>query len=224
MSGNHGDDGNDEEIYFAGGERSGGGHPLGGEGSASAYVPGAREEVEDELAIRRLTFWRDGFTVEDGPLMRYPSTQTSSLPSTPGTARRVEEDRGRLRAPTRDAVLGYGEYVGGAGECAQSQCSESRASACVAEQRKYNPRFEVDTTQPTSIRVCLADGMRLIARMNLTHTVGDLRGFIDVACPAGRPYTYHRYHLPHAQGALRAGEALGYSKRRYGRAPGASHL
>ncbi|KAJ7843420.1 hypothetical protein B0H14DRAFT_3868573 [Mycena olivaceomarginata] len=37
-------------------------HTLGGEGSASAYVPGTREEVEDELTIRRLTFWRDGFT------------------------------------------------------------------------------------------------------------------------------------------------------------------
>ncbi|KAJ7681463.1 SEP domain-containing protein [Mycena olivaceomarginata] len=50
---------------------SGGGHMLGGEGSASMYVPGAREAVEDELAIRRLTFWHDGFTIEDGPLMRY---------------------------------------------------------------------------------------------------------------------------------------------------------
>jgi hypothetical protein len=30
---------------------SGGGHTLGGEGSASTYVPGARQEVEDELAI-----------------------------------------------------------------------------------------------------------------------------------------------------------------------------
>jgi UBX domain-containing protein 1 len=34
---------------------SGGGHTLGGEGCASMYVPGAREEVEDELAIPRLT-------------------------------------------------------------------------------------------------------------------------------------------------------------------------
>ncbi|KAJ7328370.1 hypothetical protein DFH08DRAFT_319183 [Mycena albidolilacea] len=29
--------------------------------------------------------------------------------------------------------------------------------------------FKVDTTQPTSIQVRLADGTRLIARMNLTH-------------------------------------------------------
>jgi hypothetical protein len=43
--------------------------------------------VEDELAIRRLTFWFDGFAVVDA-LMRYASTRTSSLPSTPGTPRR----------------------------------------------------------------------------------------------------------------------------------------
>ncbi|KAJ7328371.1 hypothetical protein DFH08DRAFT_967505 [Mycena albidolilacea] len=78
-------------LRKAGGGRDRGssaGHTLGGEGSASAYVPGAREDVEDELAIRRLTFWRDGFTLEGGPLMCYASTRTSSLSSTPGTPHR----------------------------------------------------------------------------------------------------------------------------------------
>ena len=28
-------------------------------------------EAEEQTAIRHLTFWRDGFTVEDGELMRY---------------------------------------------------------------------------------------------------------------------------------------------------------
>ncbi|KAJ7328289.1 ubiquitin-related domain-containing protein [Mycena albidolilacea] len=59
-----------------------------------------------------------------------------------------------------------------------------------ASSANINPRFEVDTTQPTtSIQVRLVDGTRLIARMNLTHTVGDLRGFIDAARPAGSAYT-----------------------------------
>ena len=31
----------------------------------------ALTESEEETAIRHLTFWRDGFTVEDGELMRY---------------------------------------------------------------------------------------------------------------------------------------------------------
>ena len=37
---------------------------------AVARARAAREQ-EEETAIRHLTFWRDGFTVEDGELMRY---------------------------------------------------------------------------------------------------------------------------------------------------------
>ena len=33
--------------------------------------PNAVPEQEEEPAIRHLTFWRDGFSVEDGELMRY---------------------------------------------------------------------------------------------------------------------------------------------------------
>lgn len=32
----------------------------------------AWEEMEDEEPVtRNLTFWKDGFSIEDGPLMRY---------------------------------------------------------------------------------------------------------------------------------------------------------
>ncbi|KAJ7834897.1 hypothetical protein B0H14DRAFT_3871279 [Mycena olivaceomarginata] len=62
------------------------------------------------------------------------------------------------------------------------------APAPASSSASVNPRFEVDTTQPTtSIQVRLADSTKLIARMKLTRTVADLRGFIDA--PAGRPYT-----------------------------------
>ncbi|KAJ7757846.1 hypothetical protein B0H14DRAFT_405784 [Mycena olivaceomarginata] len=54
------------------------------------------------------------------------------------------------------------------------------------------------------IQVRLADGTRLIARMNLTHTVGDLRGFIAPACG---PRLHHRHHLPHAHAGTRGGRA-----------------
>ena len=43
-----------------------------------------------------------------------------------------------------------------------------------------NTRFEVDQTLPTtSVQVRLADGTRMVCRMNLTHTVGDIRNFIN---------------------------------------------
>ena len=74
----------------------GGGFTLGSDEVESTYIPdpsaepartslvhrllhapcmGSRSfaltESEEETAIRHLTFWRDGFTVEDGELMRY---------------------------------------------------------------------------------------------------------------------------------------------------------
>jgi len=53
-------------------------------------------------------------------------------------------------------------------------------------------KFEVDQTQPTtSIQIRLTDGTRIVARMNLTHTVGDIRNFINASRPENlsRPYT-----------------------------------
>lgn len=66
----------------------------------------------------------------------------------------------------------------------QPAASEDRAS--------INTQFEVDQTQPTtSIQIRLADGTRMVARMNLTHTVGDIRNFINASRPENRtrPYT-----------------------------------
>ena len=51
---------------------SGGGHTLGSDEVESTYVPDPNaQEVDEVPAIRHLTFWRDGFSVEDGELMRY---------------------------------------------------------------------------------------------------------------------------------------------------------
>lgn len=52
---------------------TGGGHTLGSDEVESTFIPdpNAAPEPEEEPAIRHLTFWRDGFSVEDGDLMRY---------------------------------------------------------------------------------------------------------------------------------------------------------
>lgn len=49
-----------------------------------------------------------------------------------------------------------------------------------AERESMTTRFEVDQSLPaTSVQIRLADGTRLVCRMNLTHTVGDIRNFIN---------------------------------------------
>lgn len=63
---------------------SGGGHTLGSDEVESTYIPdptapppsstnaqGEGGGEEETTAIRHLTFWRDGFSIEDGELMRY---------------------------------------------------------------------------------------------------------------------------------------------------------
>jgi len=56
----------------------------------------------------------------------------------------------------------------------------------------FSTKFEVDMNEPTtSIQIRLADGTRLVSRMNLTHTVGDIRAFINASRPgqSNTPYT-----------------------------------
>lgn len=53
------------------------------------------------------------------------------------------------------------------------------------------PEVNIDASQPTiNLRVQLADGTRLPARFNTTHTIGDVYGFIEMASPASdsRPW------------------------------------
>lgn len=48
------------------------------------------------------------------------------------------------------------------------------------ERANVTTLFEVDQTQPTTtVQIRFADGTRMPCRMNLTHTVGDMRNFIN---------------------------------------------
>ncbi|KAJ7843412.1 hypothetical protein B0H14DRAFT_3689452 [Mycena olivaceomarginata] len=168
---------------------------LGGEGSASTYVPGARQEVEDELAIRRLTFWCDGFTVEDGPLMRYDDPANADVLATIHAGHAppsiLNDD---YVPPPAKPFSGAGNRLGAPTSAPSASVARAAPVPAPASSASINPCFEVDTTQPGLATIALSLGLcrtfaLLIACMNLTHTVGNLRGFIDVARPAGRAYT-----------------------------------
>ncbi|KAJ7884451.1 SEP-domain-containing protein [Mycena leptocephala] len=255
MSGHSDDDSDEQETWFAGGERSGisvqnpgrgrvpggdlvrdllrraqeegaagpgdtpgrsnvfvgGGHTLGGEGIASSYVPGERDEPEDELVVRRLTFWREGFTVEDGPLMRYDDPANADVLSAihAGHAppsilnvrigqrvdvqvtKRTDED---YIPPKPKPFSGTGNRLGAPVPAVSSSSAPAPSSSAQASTSSsvITPRFEVDQAQPTtSVQIRLADGTKIVCRMNLTHTVLDLRNFINAARPENltRHYT-----------------------------------
>jgi len=72
---------------------SGGGHTLGSDEVESTYIPdptapppsstnvqeGGGGGEEETTAIRHLTFWRDGFSIEDGELMRYDNPANEQI-------------------------------------------------------------------------------------------------------------------------------------------------
>lgn len=202
---------------------SGGGHLLGGEDFDSRYIPDA-ENPDEEPAIRRITFWRDGFSVEDGDLLRYDDPQHAGVlaelhagrappsilnievgqPVELRIAKRTHENY--VPPPNRPtaAFTGSGNRLGspvpgatpssaGAGMPGSFPSTSTPVPAAGGEDRaSMQTRFEVDPNLPqTRVQVRLADGTRLTARMNLSHTVGDLRGFIDASRPenASRAYT-----------------------------------
>ena len=93
---------------------TGGGYTLGSDDMESTYVPDpdaqglsskssslviacpSRHPPDTPPAIRHLTFWRDGFSVEDGPLMRYDD---------PNNAQILEEINSGYNSPLRSQPL-----------------------------------------------------------------------------------------------------------------------
>ncbi|THV02582.1 SEP-domain-containing protein [Dendrothele bispora CBS 962.96] len=204
----------------------GGGHTLGSDEVESTYIPDPNAVDEDEPTIRRLTFWRNGFTVEDGDLYRYddPNNEEilqeihagrappSILDVRPGepvelrVSQRTTEDYvpppavpfsgagQRLGAPVPE-VTNTSTTAGGDGGMPGSfpvGASGSGSGGTGDTRQSMTTMFEVDQTKPTtSVQVRLADGTRMVCRMNLTHTVRDLRNFINASRPENltRPYT-----------------------------------
>jgi len=205
---------------------TGGAHTLGSDEVESSFIPDpSAQEGEEETAIRHLTFWRDGFQVEDGELRRYDDPAQAQVLSDinaghappsilnvrPGqhvelrVAKRTQEDyvppKGtktfagsghRLGAPVPDFGPSEGaSSMPGTFPPAGSAISPS-APPDTSERGHIVTKFEVDQTQPTtSIQIRLADGTRMVCRMNLTHTVGDIRNFINASRPENltRRYT-----------------------------------
>ncbi|KAL0948013.1 hypothetical protein HGRIS_010635 [Hohenbuehelia grisea] len=206
---------------------TGGGHRLGSDEVESSFVPdpNAPSDPAETTAIRHLTFWQDGFTVEDGELMRYddpandqilaeinagraPPSILNVLPGQPVELRVAKRTNEQYVAPTvKKAFQGSGHRLGApvpaltseAGATADSDMpgsfpgSSTPAAAGSSEDRpSIGTKFEVDQTQPTtSVQIRLADGTRMVCRVNLTHTVLDIRNFINASRPENlsRPYT-----------------------------------
>ncbi|OBZ89909.1 NSFL1 cofactor p47 [Choanephora cucurbitarum] len=185
------------------------GYRLGSEDEPSTRVQPAvdsddEEEEELESVTRNLTFWRNGFSVDDGPLYAYadPANQEMLNSINDGRAplsllnvrhgqpvevrvvKRQDEDYVAPKVPVKP-FAGTGIRLGSAASYSPSPPPSSSPAATTSPVNTIT----VDDAQPTTnIQIRLADGSRLIARLNHTHTVADIRRFIESSHPTTRAY------------------------------------
>ncbi|XP_030483849.2 plant UBX domain-containing protein 4 [Cannabis sativa] len=158
-----------------------------------------------QVVNHTITFWRNGFSVDDGPLRRMDDPENSHFlesirksecprelqQADRNTQVRVEmirrgEDYPEPVKRRSAAFQGVGRTLGGS-----SSASEPVTVATSAiPNSPQSMRFVVDDSLPsTSLQLRLADGTRMVSRFNYHHTVRDIQSFINASRPDG-PRTY----------------------------------
>jgi len=172
-------------------------------GSFQLAGEGARDEEENDdgsaVANRRIIFWQDGFSLEDGPLCRYddPAHAHTLAMINQGAAPlnflnvrfgqrvnlTVEQKHEKYTPPPPPPMKpfgGSGNRLGSPATSLGPSSSSAAASNSQPDSAATPSNFEVDTSKPTTqLQIRLADGQRMVGRFNLTHTVNDVRGYIN---------------------------------------------
>jgi UBX domain-containing protein 1 len=163
---------------------------------------------------RTLYLWQEGFSVDDGPLLRYddPANERTLAMINNGSAPihilnvepHQEVDLTLQNRKTEKYVQpkpkyrpfgGQGRRLGSPGTstvATPAQTTPAQATPAATSSSTAGtaaPEITLDASQPVlSILFRLGDGTRLPARFNTSHTVGDLYAFVDQARAVGRAY------------------------------------
>ena len=192
----------------------GSGQTLGGDDTPSEIIPNPAPRGQDpgETQTRILHLWEDGFSIEDGPLRRFDDAQNAAdlnmirqgraplhlmgvRHDQPVDVQLIKHDENYKPPPkVYKPFSGSGNRLGSptpGGSGPSEVPAPAAAAQTAAPSTPAAPEVPIDSTQPTlSLRVQLANGTRLPARFNTTHTVGDVYEFIERASStsAGRPW------------------------------------
>lgn len=196
----HGPSDEDRERFSDTQRFTGAGYRLGAEAGARAAAP---DVVGRRNVTRTLTFYSEGFTVDDGPFRRFddPANAAFLADVNKGVVPREMEEPGigdvsitlvdkkgeDYVAPKRkvQAFTGSGQTLG---STASAETTAAAAAPPAVESAVGS--IDLDETQPIAVvQVRLSDGTRLRARLNDHHTVGQLRAFVRAARPGVRAFT-----------------------------------
>lgn len=211
----------------------GAGHRLGegeGEGEAESNIPTPQDsqissqndsDQEQELEELQyiLTFWEDGFSIDDGPLRDYKDPRNEEFLKTLGMGQVPSELKARPNQRVKVMVQhrvqdkyvppkkvlkpfqGTGNRLGSEipGETTGFTTSSpppptlpvSTSSATTSSPASSAPAFGANSNEPlTTVQIRLADGTRLVAKFNPTQTVEDIHRFINMSRPGESQRNY----------------------------------
>jgi UBX domain-containing protein 1 len=183
----------------------GSGMTLGGDDTPSQLIPDPHPQAAEPgpTQTRILHLWEDGFSIQDGPLRRFDDPQNAAdlqmirqgraplhlmgvRPDQPIDVQLVKhEDAYKAPPKVYKPFGGSGQRLGSLTPGAPSTSSSPAAvSSSAPSATAPAAEIEVDDSQPTlMLRIQLANGTRLPARFNTSHTIGDVYGFVNRAMP-----------------------------------------
>jgi UBX domain-containing protein 1 len=147
-----------------------------------------------------ITFWRNGVTIGDGPLMGKDDDATKRFMKCMEDGRCPPELLVAGKVPDVHPVDKHGEdYVAppppaytafsGGGHSMSAGASKQAAGGTVFTPLASPQEPTVDAGAPTCrIMIRTASGSRLVGKFNMTHTVRDLQAFLDAKAPHAGPY------------------------------------
>ncbi|KAL4713669.1 hypothetical protein ACJJTC_004200 [Scirpophaga incertulas] len=164
----------------------------------------AQSQGSDQVRSVRLRMYREGFTVDNGPLRHYADPDNaeflscirrgempSELAGEGGGVRVSLEDRWHeeyQKQPSKPtAFAGKGHLLGSPTPTTVGATAGVAAdpSDRAANQRAAQDAVRLDERMPlTTVQFRLADGSRITGRFNHTHTVADLTQYISRAEPS----------------------------------------
>ncbi|KAJ1626894.1 SEP domain-containing protein [Pavlovales sp. CCMP2436] len=165
-------------------------------GDAAAAAEGAAEGAPaGATQAHTITFWRDGFTVDAGPLRRTEDPENAQFLADINRGqvpRELEASSGGadidvhcIDKSTEAHVAPPASVLPFQGEGRSMRTDAAAGSTTLVEPREA----ALDTGAPTtSIQLRMADGLRKVLKLNHTHTVGQLRAHVATLTPAARPF------------------------------------